>query len=644
MNRRNALLALAGAAASARAQQHIRYAEYYRCLPDYLTSLTREAYARRSAALAALTTPDAIRERQRWVRRTFWQLVGGEPERTPLNLRTANSFTRQGYRVDNITYESQPGLLVSANLYIPTSGSGPFPGVLFQAGHSLEGKAATPYQKCCQALAKLGYVVLAPDPMGQGERRTGLSDGDEEHSRPGRLMLLVGDTATRLQTWDAVRSLDVLASHPSVDAKRLASTGQSGGGTLTMFLAAVDDRLACAAVSCGNTENVVNGNFFPPGATDDAEQNFVGGGPAGFDRWDTLYGLAPKPLWIAASARDYFGTYSPRYLEDGRAEFARLREIYARLGRENAVEWYETAVPHALSHDLRLRIYRFFDRHLKGGDGTVREEPPVTPEPEKLLTAGRPRATVLESVRRKPPAQRSGDWKSLLAYDPPPGRPARVLGTADGEGCAIEGIEIESGAPGVIIPAWRFVPKQSPNSRVLLALEPRGRNGRWREDDLYHRLAQAGWTVVAFDVRGIGDMSPEVSRGNPFYTRPHSEEEHWAWAALILGKPMLGQRVSDILAVAAATRGRQRTVLATSGHPTLPATLAAALDPRIDLLYTAGGLESWSSLLAKPDYTEPFSNFLPGVLARTDLPAIRSSLGTRLKQGKAWELGILTSL
>ena len=78
-------------------------------------------------------------------------------------------------------------------------------------------------------------------------------------------MLLVGDTATRMQAWDAVRSLDVLASHPLVDPKRLASTGQSGGGTLTMFLMAVDKRLAAAAVSSGNTENFALRKFQPAG-------------------------------------------------------------------------------------------------------------------------------------------------------------------------------------------------------------------------------------------------------------------------------------------------------------------------------------------------------------------------------------------
>ena len=123
--------------------------------------------------------------------------------------------------------------------------------------------------------------------MGQGERvyypgsalqRTRLKSSDDEHTTPGRQMLLIGDTCARMQLWDAMRSLDYLAAHPLADPKRLASTGQSGGATLTMLLAAVDDRLAAAAVSMGNTENFACANFNPPGSTDDAEQDLVGSG------------------------------------------------------------------------------------------------------------------------------------------------------------------------------------------------------------------------------------------------------------------------------------------------------------------------------------------------------------------------------
>src|SRR5207249_1545945 len=198
---------------------------------------------------AKLTTPAAIHARQKWVRETFWKLAGGIPEPTPLNARSLGTIDRAGYRIEKLLYESVPQFHIAANLYIPTTGKPPYPGILFQMGHSGNGKAADTYQRCCQGLARLGYLVLAFDPMGQGERiyypnpslhATRLRSSDEEHTLPGRQMLLLGDTCTRLQVWDAVRSLDYLAAHPMVDPKRLASTGQSGGGTLTMLLAAVD--------------------------------------------------------------------------------------------------------------------------------------------------------------------------------------------------------------------------------------------------------------------------------------------------------------------------------------------------------------------------------------------------------------------
>ena len=656
VNRRTALLSLA---AGFTARGEIQYRAYHRCLPDYLSELAREAYERRKREVAAVNTAADLKARQRWIRDTFWKLTGGMPERSPLNLKTVSSFERDGYKVENVIYESQPKLTITANLYIPTTGKPPYPGVLFQMGHSLNGKAAEPYQKCCQALAKLGYVVLGPDPMGQGERTyypakgeltTRLGSADEEHSRPGRQMLLVGDTATRMQTWDAVRSLDVLAEHPLVDGKRLGSTGQSGGGTLTMFLAAVDDRLACAAVSCGNTENFAFGRFNAPGSVDDAEQNFIDGGPHAFDRWDTIWGIAPKPLWIGVSARDWFGTYSPEYLVSGREEFAHLKRLYDGLGRGGSIEWYETPVPHALSRDMRVRIYNFFERALKASDRRV-DEPEVKPEPDSVVQVGKTgnvvrdfgSITPLQIAQRARPLKQSGDWKGLLRVDRPASTlQARVFGTADGESGGIQGVEIPS-ARGVAVPAWVFVPKSGERERVMITLEPRGRNARWREGDLYHSLAALGWTVCAIDVRGLGDMWPEVGRGNPFYTKPHNEEEAYAWASLMLGRPLLGQRVTDILAVAQAMRGR-RTVLIASGHTVVPAVCATALDPKIDVLYAAGGLRSWASLLEGEDYSEPFANFVPGILSRTDLPQIRASLGSRLKEGRTWDLELLRSL
>jgi dienelactone hydrolase len=643
----------------------VRYRQYPRCFPDYLSRLAREAYNRRNTAIAKLTNPATIKERQRWVRETFWKLTGGVPERSNLNVRTIGAFDRKAYRVEKLLYESQPGFHVPANLYIPKDRQPPFPGVLFQMGHSLNGKAADSYQKCCQSLAQLGYLVLAFDPMGQGERTyyprpngvlTRLGSADDEHSQPGKQMLLVGDTATRMQAWDAVRSLDVLASHPLVDPKRLASTGQSGGGTLTMLLTAVDERLAAAAVSSGNTENFASEDFNSPGSVDDAEQNFIDAGPVGFDRWDLLYPMAPKPMLISVSGRDFFGTYSPSYLTNGRPEFDRLKNVYRLLGKEKSLEWFETPLPHALSRDMRLQIYNFFERTLRNSEKPV-TEPDVKPETDAQLYVGATgnvvrdfgSKTPLSLARERLPLKKTGTpMKALLRVDtPPPNTSFNAVGRAQGEVNFIDAVEVQVSRE-VWLPGFIFLPEGKARS-VIVPLEPRGRNARWKEGDLYPQLAAAGYLVAAFDIRGIGDLSPEVGRGNSFYAKSHAEEEAYAWASLMLGKPLLGQRVTDILHIVGALRNYPpargaKVTIAALDQLTVPALLAGEMDEAIDVVYTARGLESYASLLNGEHYAEPFANFVPKILSSGDLPEVRNRLGARLKQGKAWDFDTLSSL
>ena len=626
----------------------VAYRDYSRCLPDSLRDLAERAYRLRNAQIDKLTTPEAIRKRQAWVHETFWKLTGGMPERTPLNPRTTGSFERPGYRLEKILYESSPEFHIPANLYVPVTARPPFPGVLFQMGHSFNGKAYDSYQRCCQALVKLGYLVLAFDPMGQGERvyyldssgtRTRLASSDDEHTVPGKQMLLLGDTASRLQVWDAIRSLDYLAAHPQVDPKRLASVGQSGGGTLTMLLAAVDDRLAAAVVCDGNTENFACASFNPPGSTDDAEQNFLGSAPLGFDRWDLLYPLAPKPLLVTVSDKDFFGTYSSQYIGSGWEEYRKLTKVYDVLKHPDHLAWASSPLPHGLSYDTRLQVYNWFGRWLKGDTKPLAAEPAVAPEPDAALWVtetgnvvrslhGRTPFTInkARSVPRSPAA-----LDRLLGVErPPAGLRATVLRRIPSRGVDIEALEIPS-APKVWIPAWLFLPKRTDGAKPLvIALEPAGRNVRWREGELYQLLAADGYVVCVPDLRGVGDLAPEFGRGAARYARSHNEEEDYAWASLILGKPLLGQRVTDILAVVEALRNhRPRVVIAAQGKMTIPAQFAAALDPGISALYLTGGLVSYRSIVDTEQYNHPFANFVPHLLRHTDLPDLVGSLAPR---------------
>ena len=498
-------------------------------MPDFLSDLAQAAYKVRNTEIARLTTSEAIRIRQQWVRETFWKLVGGMPERTPLNARTVGSFDRSSYRLEKVVYESQPGFHVAANLYIPTAGKPPYPGVLFQMGHSTNGKASVSYQQCCQGLARLGYVVLAFDPMGQGERtyypgpspsRSRLG-ADEEHSYPGRQMILKGITSTRLQTWDSMRSLDYLALHPLVDPRRLASTGQSGGGTTTMLLAAVDDRLAAAAPCCANTENVACANFIPPGSTDDAEQDLIASGPAGFDRWDLLYPLAPKPLLVLVSDRDFFGTYSPNYITSGTEEYRKLHAVYQTLGHAECLAWYGSPLPHGLSYAMRIQIYSWFGRWLKGDSRPVTVEPETAPEPESTLYVSESGSMVrsfqgetpFTLIQKHAVRKRRVDLATLLGVEKPrPDGIATTLATSPFPHTRVEALEFHS-APKVWVPAWLFLSeKTDPERPLVIVLEPSGR-GAPSEGSLSSRLAEQGCTVCAPDLRGLGDATPEFGRG-----------------------------------------------------------------------------------------------------------------------------------
>ena len=628
------------------------YREYARCLPDYLSALAADAYERRNARIAGLTAAAAVRDYQAWARRTFGQLIGALPAKTPLNQRTMGAVERATYRIENIVYESRPGLYITANLYLPKSGDAPHPGVLFQMGHSNNGKGYALYQRCCQGLVQLGYVVLAFDPIGQGERvyyprpdswLSRLRSADDEHTVPGRQMLLIGETATGAMLWDAMRSLDVLAAHPQVDPKRLASTGQSGGATLTMILAAMDDRLAAAAVSSGNTENFAVAPFLAPGSSDDAEQDLIGSGPLAFDRWDMLWPMAPKPLLVEVSARDFFGTYSPAYDRSGREEFAKLARAYATLGAAGNLKYFESPLPHGLSYGLRLQIYNWFEQHLNHGARTIDEEPPTNPEKDETLWCGptgnavrdfvgsTPFQFVRERARGIKTPDRPADLRALLGMDAPAATARlEIRGRTRYRDCEVHAVEVNS-AKQVWAPAWLFLPKRA-WTRLLLLIEPNGRNGAWHEGELYDRLATAGIAVCAADVRGAGDLEAQFSPGAAGYARGHQSEEDYAWASMILGRSLAGQRATDIATFAQALAQaypEATIVLAARDRMTVPALCAAALEPRISKVYLSRHLVSWRDVTEVENYTCPLASLVPDALRAADLPQIAQSIAPR---------------
>jgi cephalosporin-C deacetylase-like acetyl esterase len=226
------------------------------------------------------------------------------------------------------------------------------------------------------------------------------------------------------------------------------------------------------------------------------------------------------------------------------------------------------------------------------------------------------------------------DLRALLGIAARDRAPLATLRRVSSREVDIEAVEVAS-APKVWVPAWLFLPRGRKSDKpVVLVVDAGGRNRRWTEGDLYQSLAGRGFPVCVADVRGIGDLAPEFGPGEPGYTRPHQSEEDYAWGSLILGRPLVGQRVSDILALAAGlgkhpALGGRRVVVAARSKLTVPALFAAALDKNISELYLAGGLVSFQSIVETENYDHSFANFVPGLLRHTDLPGVAATLAPR---------------
>src|SRR6185295_11580755 len=143
--------------------------DYSRDLERYLVRLANEARDRRKRVINAISTRQQVLDRQKTVVAELWKMLGGPLDRTPINARVFGTVDRPGYRIEKVAFESRPRLYVTANLYIPT-GTGRRPAILGPLGHSVNGKAWPSYQKLFTNLARKGYIVLAYDPFGQGER------------------------------------------------------------------------------------------------------------------------------------------------------------------------------------------------------------------------------------------------------------------------------------------------------------------------------------------------------------------------------------------------------------------------------------------------------------------------------------------
>ncbi len=285
----------------------------------YLRGLAQKAFDRRLKLIDGLKTPDDIRAYRQRLRQVFLEQLGGLPARTPLNARVVGKVEGDGCRIEKVLFESRPNHFVTANLFLPP-GKPPYSAVLVSMGHYEVGKMG--HQGIGIFLAQNGLAALVFDPIGQGERHQLLTPegkprfrGTDEHTFLGISSILVGQNTATYRVWDGIRALDYLDSRPDIVKGKYGCTGVSGGGTMTEYLMALDDRIECAAPGCAPTTFAHRLVKLGMG---DAEQNICGQIALGLDHPDFFHLHAPSrrscwpPARISSTSRGHGTCFARR--------------------------------------------------------------------------------------------------------------------------------------------------------------------------------------------------------------------------------------------------------------------------------------------------------------------------------------------
>jgi len=582
-----------------------------------------------------------------------------------LNPEITGIIQKEGYRIEKVIYESVPGFYETGCLYIPDNLKGKAPAILNVFGHDQASFREEYYQVIITNLVKKGMIVFAIDPLGQGEhvqyydpeiKFSAIGYSVIEHEYMGNVSFLSGVSSAKYFIWDGIRAIDYLLTRKEVDPERLGATGFSGGGTVSAYLGAFDERLK-VVVPCSwpltfQTQLETKG-------IQDAENTLIHSLTNGITFEDLIEVRSPKPTLMAFTTRDENMAF-----QGARDALWEAKKVYTAFGRENNLQLVEDDAKHALTPKIRLAIYAFFQKHfnLPGNPAEEKTDLPtvkeltVTPtgqvatskggkmifdlnktESEKLIkNLEQSRKNMVSHLKKVKieAKQISGYMIPSTDKDGP-----FINGRYQRSGYTVQLDAIAGESEEYAIPILLFKPDDNLKHPAIIYLHSKGKVTDAEPGGEIEKLVKNGYMVAAADVLGVGEIKNTATRGDAE-----------GYTAVLIGRSMVGIQAGDIVRVVNYLK-RQSNVdplkigAIAYNEMCLPLVHAAAFDISINNIALIGSLISYQSIAMNKfhkigitkrpnsDYWHPvevdFSWGIASVLTAYDLPDLIGSIVPR---------------
>ncbi len=576
-------------------------------------------------------TSEQARQYQERIQEKLKKVIGPFPEKTPLNPKITGTIEKEDFIVEKLYYESRPNYYVTAALFIPRVRQDPAPAIVYCSGHSDLGFRSETYQHIILNYVAKGFIVLAFDPIGQGERLQYTNeDGShpyrptQEHSYPGTQSFMAGLSPANFLIWDGVRAIDYLESQPEVDSGRIGIAGRSGGGTQSAYIAAIDPRVKVAAPECYLTTFEMLLHSRGP---QDAEQNMMHGIAEGLDHADYVIARAPRPTLMVTTTRDIFS------IEGAREVYQEAKSIYAHFDASENLAKVEDDAGHASTLKNREASYAFFQKHLEN-PGSSEDLKVELFEVEDLWVTEH--GNVYQDLGGMDMHGLVNDIidnsEEVAISDAEVLRKKLIEKTGYSQGSDEHGVwfsgriqeekyDIEKyllqGAGDYFFPLLYLKPKEANGSRVLL-LDDDGKRKVYEKGQLVADLVNDGYEVVMPDLSGFGEMGAGLDKGDAVI---QGVTLNLWYAGILTAKSLSAVRMEELDRLVSFMGGGSFDYVVGNGLLCSDVLQYLSVSNKADNVILYEPLISWKSMIEERSYDPSFAMHAPAGAVRTfDLP------------------------